>query len=199
MYRGCHFSRTTVGNVEIVCPFKITKMRVVPLLLWETGLQHWEAKCFLVAAVFFRGCVLLKCLSLLELSGYCKATWNDSWVWQMSGTAGCVLDYPKSLDNAVIHHCPNYLCIDCRSLCDSTVMANYPGYLWYLLYSALEEFKKRRQRKRKGKNWSKIIPVKDTLLCILKQYMLYSTWDYTAWAIYIQPVLWKWSDFQQNR
>lgn len=87
---------------------------------------------------FSCGCVLPECLSLLELPGYCKATWNDSWVWQMSGTAGYVLDYPKSLDNAVIHHCPNYLCIDCRSLCDSTVMANYPGYLWYLLYNGLE-------------------------------------------------------------
>lgn len=181
--------------------FKIPKMFVVPLLLWETGLQHWAAKCFLVAAVFFRGCVLLKCLSLLELPGYCKATWNDSWVWQMSGTAGCVLDYPKSLDNAVIHHCPNYLCIDCRSLCDSTVMANYPGYLWYLLYSALEEFLKNEwdRGKENERIEQKNIPVKVIFLSILKQYMLYSTWDYTAWAIYIQPVLWKWSDFQQNR
>lgn len=143
--RGCYFSLTTAGNVRNVCPFKITKMCVVPLLLWETGLQHWAPNCFLVAAVFFHGCVLLKCLSLLELPGYCEATWNDSWVWQMSGTAGCVLDYPKSLDNAVIHHCPNYLCIDCRSLCDSTVMANYPGYLWYLLYSVLEELKKKKE------------------------------------------------------
>lgn len=142
MCRGCHFSHTGVGNVKDVCPSKFPEMCVVPLLPWEPGLQLWAAKCFLVAAVFFRGCMLLKCLSLLDLLGYCKATWNDSWVWQMSGTAGCVLDYPKSLDNAVIHHCPNYLCIDCRSLCDSIVMANYPGYLWYLLDSALEEFKK---------------------------------------------------------
>lgn len=103
---------------------------------------------------FSRGCVLLECLSLLELPGYCKATWNDSWVWQMSGTAGCVLDYPKSLDNAVIHHCPNYLCIDCRSLCDSTVMANYPGYLWYFLYSGLEELKKEKEKELEQKHTS---------------------------------------------
>lgn len=26
---------------------------------------------------------------------HCRASWDDSWVWQMSGTAGCVLDYPS--------------------------------------------------------------------------------------------------------
>lgn len=110
-----------------------------------------RVKAFCSEQYFFCGCVLLECLSLLELPGYRRATWNDSWVWQMSGTAGCVLDYPKSLDNAVIHHCPNYLCIDCRSLCDSTVMANYPGYLWYLLYNGLGEFKKKKKKERQKK------------------------------------------------
>lgn len=56
---------------------------------------------------------------------------SDSWAWQMPGAAGSVLDHPKSLDSTVIHHCPNYLCIDCRTLCDSTVMANYPGCFGY--------------------------------------------------------------------
>lgn len=144
---------------------KIRKMCMVPLLLWTIGLQHRPGKCCLVGAVFLsHDCVLLECLSLLELPGYYKATWNDSWVWQMSGTAGCVLDYPKSLDNAVIHHCPNYLCIDCRSLCGSTVMANYPGYLWYLLYSVLEELKKETGRER--------ILLKVILLYVPKQHML---------------------------
>lgn len=29
--------------------------------------------------------------------------------------------------HTVIHHCPNYVCIDCRPFGDSAVMANYPG------------------------------------------------------------------------
>lgn len=67
----------------------------------------------------------------------------------MSGTAGCVLDYPKSLDSTVIHHCPNYLCIDCGTLCDSTVMANYPGYLGYSLHNGLVAKEKDRKEMRK--------------------------------------------------
>ncbi len=49
----------------------------------------------------------------------------------MPGAAGSVLDQPCSPDSAVIHHCPNYLCIDCTTLCDSDVMANYPGCFGY--------------------------------------------------------------------
>lgn len=121
---------TTVGGVTNVCPFQKQK----DVCVTSSALSNRPAA---LSGIFPRVCVLLECLSLLELPGSCKATWNDSWIWQMSGTAGCVLDYPKSLDNTVIHHCPNYLCIDCGSLCDSTVMANYPGYLWYLLYNGL--------------------------------------------------------------
>lgn len=94
-------------------------------------------------------CRSLQCLPSLGLPGDCRASWNDSWVWQMSGTAGCVLDYPKSLDSTVIHHCPNYLCIDCGTLCDSTVMANYPGYLGYPLHNGLVEKEKDHKEMRK--------------------------------------------------
>lgn len=110
---------------------------------FHTGLCSCTKQAFCWASLLpaILGCLLL-CLPSLGLPGYCRASWNDSWVWQMSGTAGCVLDYPKSLDSTVIHHCPNYLCIDCGTLCDSPVMANYPGYLWYSLHNGLVGKKK---------------------------------------------------------
>lgn len=130
------------------CPLGLTFIphlipSVIHLPLKVTSLFHWLlCNGRPLIAISRRGqgregehvylCVCT-CLSSDSLcSTHPAAGWrSDSWAWQMPGAAGSVLDHPKSLDSTVIHHCPNYLCIDCRTLCDSAVMANYPGCFGY--------------------------------------------------------------------
>lgn len=135
------------------------------------------------------GC-LLSCLPSLGLPGYCRASRNDSWVWQMSGTAGCVLDYPKSLDSTVIHHCPNYLGIDCGTLCGSPVMANYPRYLWYPLDNGFVKKGKKTIRRWGKKNTKKsniLFCAKNIDFAVVQRiYMYIYIWHHAVYANEIQ-------------
>lgn len=147
------------------------------------------------------GC-LLSCLPSLGLPGYCRASRNDSWVWQMSGTAGCVLDYPKSLESTVIHHCPNYLCIDCGTLCDSPVMANYPRYLWYPLDNGFVKKEKktiRRWGKKKTKESNILFCAKNIDFAVVQRiYMYISIWHHAVYANEIQDHNSRSTDFSWN-